>query len=288
MLLMTRQYFPFIQFDNFKKLLVNLHKHSRRSDIKLTQFKDAVAHLLEYENFSHLKNAVEKSKTESLYIKYGSAYSMKGSCGEYLPHPFSHQIRKLLEIPFDLYFDVLEKQIMRFTTKTPYLIIDGSVYSDKEFDRVTSNTLSNTKKLAVLCMANNKTDALATFWSAKIEEKFQHPMCFYDDSDINEARFLGLSHLQPKGASSPYTSHDNELPQLKRPDIAMKYWADIHDHHTLQKLLLIAEDDITFRTRYYLDEYAANVNFADTINIKAKRLYCIELSTPEGIYIYFH
>ena len=285
MLLMTRQYFPFIQFDNFKKLLVNLHKHSRRSDIKLSQFKDTVVHLIGYENFAHFKNAVEKSKTEPLYLKYGKKYSMEGNCGEYLLYPLSNQIRKLLEIPFDLYFDVLEKQIMRFTTKKPYLIIDGGVYSDEAFSKAITAAKSRTKKLAVLCMAHNKTDALAIFWSTKIETNFQHPMSFYDDSDIDEVRFLGLSHLQPKGASLPYTNHNIELQQLKRPDIAMKYWANINNHTPLQKLLSIAEDDISFRTRCYIDEYTANFSLSNAINIKAERLYTIEFSTREGTFM---
>lgn len=83
MLLMTRQYFPFINFNDFKKIIVNLHKHSCRSDIPLSKFKNEVALLIGYENFSHLKNSIEQTKKDRLFIDYGNKYEFSYSCGMY-------------------------------------------------------------------------------------------------------------------------------------------------------------------------------------------------------------
>ncbi|OEE78614.1 hypothetical protein [Vibrio genomosp. F6] len=284
MLLMTRQYFPFINFNDFKKIIVNLHKHSCRSDIPLSKFKNEVALLIGYENFSHLKNSIEQTKKDQLLIDYGNEYEFSYSCGMYLLDALSAPIRKLLQIPFDLYTDVIEQQYIRFTNKKPYLVIDGKVYNCDHFSKGIEDS-NKDKTLALLCLAKNESDAIASFWTTKLEGKFNHITSFYDDSEVNDVRPLTFSHLTPPCASTLSIDMPVGLRQLKRPEIALCNWADANKNEELLKLLQLASNDTKFRCRIYLDEYTHDVKLSPDLSIKADRVYTIEVSTQDGIYI---
>lgn len=141
------------------------------------------------------------------------------------------------------------------------------------------------KTLALLCLAKNESDAIASFWTTKLEDKFNHIMSFYDDSEVNDVRPLSLSHLTPPCASMLSIDKPVGLRQLKRPEVALCNWADTNKNEELRKLLQLASDDINFRCRIYLDEYTHDVKLSPDLFIKAGRVYTIEVSTQDGIYI---
>lgn len=284
MLLMTRQYFPFINFNDFKKIIVNLHKHSCRSDIPLSKFKNEVALLIGYESFSHLKNSIEQTKKDQFVMENNKQYEFNYSCGMYLLDAISAPIRKLLQIPSDLYTNVVEQQYIRFTNKKPFLVINGKAYNCDNFSTGIEDS-KKSKKLALLCLANNESDAISIFWTTKLERKFTHITSFYDDSEINDVRQLNLSHLSPQCASILTPDEPVGLRQLKRPEIALANWADVHKNEALLELLKLASNDDTFRCRIYLDEYTHDVKLSPNLYIKAERIYTIEVSTQDGIYI---
>ncbi|MGC3835597.1 hypothetical protein ACPSKX_15850 [Moritella viscosa] len=70
MLNMQRQIFPLIDTSDFKKILNNLHKNTRRTDITLTDFKNEIVKMIGYDNFSHFSNSVLKSKQIPQYADY--------------------------------------------------------------------------------------------------------------------------------------------------------------------------------------------------------------------------
>lgn len=282
---MHRQFLPFINFDDFKKILNNLHKHSCRTDISLTYFKNEVVKSIGYQNFSHFKNAIIDSRKDDLYLSYGNSYDFSQSNGSFILDAIYKKVRTLLGIPFDLYTEVLEQQVIRFSNKKPFLIVNGKIYTQDNFHQGLEDIKKTANSFILLCMANDSDDARACFSSVMIEKEVNHIRSYYDDSNVNEVRDLALSHLQPACASPLWVMSEHELNQMKRPDIAMRHWAKINNDNNLQKLLDISESDNRFRCRVYYDEYTHNCKPKNNLIIKARRVYTIELSTPDGLYI---
>lgn len=281
---MQRQIFPLIDTRDLKKILNNLHKNTRRTDITLTNFKNEIVKMIGYDNFSHFSNSVLKSKQIPQYADYVNTHGFNYSNGGYLIYLLQKQVRKLLGIPADLYINFLDEQMARFTKKIPFLVINGAVYSEFQFDTVLKSIDNEPSSKILLCLAHDKTDALTCYRNLLIEEPFQHVVSFYDDSDIGDVRDFQLSHLQPSCAS-PLWSDDNsdDLHQLKRPDIALKFWAENNKSERLLELLDIASNDTRFSCRIYLDEFNSNCKFKDDLSIKAHRLFTLEINTPDGL-----
>jgi len=284
MLNMQRQIFPLIDTSDFKKILNNLHKNTRRTDITLTNFKNEIVKMIGYDNFSHFSNSVLKSKQIPQYADYVNNHGFNYSNGGYLIYLLQKEVRKLLGIPVDLYTNFLDEQMVRFTKKKPFLVINGSVYFEAQFDIALKCLDNDPSSRILLCLAHDKNDALTCYSNLLIEDPFQHIVSFYDDSDIGDVRDFQLSHLQPNCASPAWVDDNpDDLQQLKRPDIALKFWAENNKSERLLELLDIAKNDTRFSCRIYLDEFNSNCKFKDDLSIKAHRLFTLEINTPDGL-----
>jgi hypothetical protein len=281
MLNLQRQFFPLIDTSDFKKILNNLHKKTRRTDITLSDFKNEVVKMIGYDNFSHFSQAISQSKQDPIPLKNSNNYGFNYSNGSYLIYLLQAPIRKLLGIPIDLYSGFLDEQIVRFSKKKPFLVISGIVYSQAKFGFALKSLDSDLSSKILLCMANDKNDAMSCYNSLLIEEPIQHVATLYED--VDEVRDLKLSHLQPSCASSYWSDNGDDLYQLKRPDIALRAWAKKTNDEALLKLLDIAITDSRFRCRIFFDEFNSNFEFINNQLIKANRLFTVEVSTPNNL-----
>lgn len=285
MLNLQREFFPLIEIKDFKKILNNLHKKTRRTDISLSTFKEEVVKLIGFDNFSHFSQAVSNSKNDPIYLKNSENFGFNYSNGGYLIYLFQGPIRKLLGIPIDLYSVFLDELLVRFSNKNPFLVTKYYVYSQAKFGSALENLSCDPKSKILLCMANNEADALSCYLSLSIEEPFQHVTSIYDDSNIGEMRDFNLNHLQPSSAQLLKANNDADLYQIKWPDVALRTWAENQKNNELLQLLDIAKTDTRFRCRIFIDEFNSNVELDKKQSIKANRLYVLEVNTMDGLSI---
>lgn len=281
MLKMERQFFPLIDVNDFKKILNNLHKKTRRTDISLSNFKNEVVKMIGYDNFSHFSKVISNSKKDPIYLKYAESFNFNYSNGGYLIYLNQEFIRKLLGIPFDLYTKFLDEQIVRFSKKSPFLIINGIVYAQAEFSQALKSLDNEPTSKFLICMAYDECDALSCYKSLLIEEPIKYFTTLYED--FNEVRDLKLSHLQPICANFCWSDNGGELNQLKRPDLALRSWAKAHKNGDLLELLDVATTDDRFRCRIFFDEFNSNVKLKNNTLVKASRLFTVEVNTINGL-----
>ena len=285
MLNLQRELFPLIVINDFKKILNNLHKKTRRTDITLTNFKNEVVKLIGYDNFSHFIQAVSHSQKDTIYLKNSENFGFNYSNGGYLIYLLQEPIRKLLGIPIDLYSAFLDELLVRFSNKKPFLVTKDYIYSQDKFGSALENLNGDPSSKILICMANNEADALACYLTLSIEEPFQHVTSIYDDLDIDEVRDFNLNHLQPSCAQLLKANNDEDLYQIKWPDVALTTWAKIQKNNELLQLLDIAKLDTRFRCRIFVDEFNSNVELDKKLSIKANRIYTLEVNTMDGLSI---
>jgi len=285
MLNLQREFFPLIDINDFKKILNNLHKKTCRTDISLTNFKNEVVKLIGYDNFSHFSQVVSHSKKDPNYLKNSENFGFNYSNGSYLIYLFQDPIRKFLGIPIDLYSAFLDELLVRFSNKKPFLVTKDYIYSQDKFGSALDNLNCDPSSKILICMANNEADALACYLTLSIEEPFQHVTSIYDDSDIDEVRDFNLNHLQPSCAQLFKVNNDEDLYQIKWPDVALRTWAKNQKNNELLQLLDIAKLDTRFRCRIFFDEFNSNVELDKKRSIKANRLYTLEVNTMDGLSI---
>ena len=285
MLNLQREFFPLIEIKDFKKILNNLHKKTRRTEISLSTFKEEVVKFIGYDNFSHFSRAISNSKQDPIYLKNSENIGFNYSNGGYLIYLLQEPIRKLLGIPIDLYSAFLDELLVRFSNKKPFLVTKDYIYSQDKFGSALENLSGDPSSNILICMANNEADALACYLTLSIEEPFQHVNSIYDDSDIDEVRDFNLNHLQPSCAQLLKANNDEDLYQIKWPDVALRTWAKTQKNNELLQLLDIAKLDTRFRCRIFFDEFNSNVELDKKLSIKANRLYTLEVNTMDGLSI---
>jgi hypothetical protein len=287
---MRHQFIPSIDVGEFKKILTNLHKKLSKSEIKLSAFKDQVVELwgsdiLGFKNLSHLVNYIAAVKKDPHYEPFLEKMNEVSSNGGYLLYGHAPKIAELLGTRTDLVLTVLDQLIVRFSKKKPYLVVDWKVCPQAKFSQILKKIKgSSNQSLILLCMANSAEDAFACYSSLCCEPEPLELNVLFANGNGGIDNSL-QTHLLPHNAISPVFAaipSEIELLQLKRPDLALSYWAEKNNDLHLQELLELAKSNDRFRCRVYFDELNHNIKLRG-VPIKAKRASSTEVRCPERV-----